>query len=159
MVLQQGQHLGQQVAAVAEEQLCLLGSWGAGEGPRHETWHWMAGPLGTAKVCPPPGSGRLCEGLQGPAVVPPCQREIPVDLAPSDCLLRELETLKNSVGPCLEGQDLHRGGCPVVGPWMMEQLSARTARAAALPCPGLHREETGANPMKWDEINKAAELF
>lgn len=33
------------------------------------------------------------------------------------------------------------------------------ARAAALPCPGMHHEQTGMNPTKWDEINKAAELF
>lgn len=39
------------------------------------------------------------------------------------------------------------------------QMSVRRVRAAALLCPGLHRKETGANPMEWDEINQAAELF
>lgn len=32
-------------------------------------------------------------------------------------------------------------------------------RGAALPCPGMHQEQTGMNPTKGDEINKAAELF
>jgi len=61
---------------------------------------------------------------------------------------KELETLNKSVGPCLEGWDLHGGSCPVMGAWVMQQPSARRGRAAALPCPRLHREETGANPTK-----------
>lgn len=46
--------------------------------------------------------------------------------------------------------------------WLLHTLCVMgdgRARAAALLCPGMHHEQTGMNPTKWDEINKAAELF
>lgn len=120
-------------------------------------WHWMARTLGTAQLCPCQGLGRLYEGLQGPTAAPPLAKGNPSGF--STLWLRESEAVKRSVAPCLEGWDLCSDGCPVVGPWVMGQPLARSARVASLPCPGLHHEETGVNPMKWDEINKAAELF
>lgn len=81
------------------------------------------------------------------------QQETPVDLEASNCLLREseikeiCEAMFGETGPAQRWL-LHAGS-----------MGDGRARAAALPCPGMHREQTGMNPTKWDEINKAAELF
>lgn len=116
MDLQQGQCLGQQVAAVAKEQPGLLGSWGVGEGPQHGTWHRMAESSGTAKLCPCQGTGRLCEGLQGPTVVPSLANGKLQWIWHPLTAYKDSETLKNSVGLFLERWGLHGGGRPVAVP-------------------------------------------
>lgn len=154
MALQQGQCLGQQAAAMAEEQPGLLGCWGDGEGPQLGHGAGRLDHRGLPSSAPARGRGAFVRGFRDLLLSSQNSSGFSTLQVPA----KRVGDIKETCGP-MEGQDLRGGGCPVVGPWVTGELSARKVRAAALPCPRLHHKETGANPTKWDEINKATELF